>query len=63
MKKRKLKPKTYDIVAEAVEQGIDWGIRRAHKHTDTPDMDTVRGHIHDNIMSQLCEVIDFGEEE
>lgn len=32
-----LKPKTYPLLVQAVEEGVLHGYRRAHKHVDKPD--------------------------
>lgn len=32
-----LKPKTYPLLLQAVEEGVLHGYRRAHKHVDQPD--------------------------
>lgn len=32
-----LKPKTYPILLQAVEEGVLYGYNKAHKHVDKPD--------------------------
>jgi hypothetical protein len=32
-----LRPKTYPILLQAIEEGVLDGYRRAHKHVDSPD--------------------------
>jgi hypothetical protein len=32
-----LKPKTYPILVQAIEEGVLHGYNRAHKHVDRPD--------------------------
>jgi len=32
-----LKPKTYPILLQAVEEGVLYGYNRAHKHVEKPD--------------------------
>jgi hypothetical protein len=62
--KRTLKLRTYTIVAEEVERGIEVGIHRAYKHSDEPLSDAQREHIIENvaraIMDQLSDVVDWG---
>ena len=36
-----MKPKTYPILVEAVENGVKYGYHRAHKHNDNPDQDQI----------------------
>lgn len=60
----KLKPRSgirfraYDLVAKAVEQGVECGYRRAHKHAK-PTPESLREHIYDAVMSELCDTFDF----
>lgn len=51
--------RTYDVFRRAVEEGVDYGWMRAHKHTDTPDADAVKDHIVQAILSDVCEVFEF----
>lgn len=58
--KAQLKLYTYSILAAAVERGVENGYRRAFKHTDTPGPTEITNCIHDNVMLELGEVVDFG---
>lgn len=49
----------YAVLERAVEEGIAHGWRRAHKHTDTPDEDAVRGELISAVMSEICEWFEF----
>jgi hypothetical protein len=60
-KKTKLKMKVYNIVEEAVGRGIDWGWQHAHKHVDDPGEELIKERILNDVMIQLCEVVDFDE--
>lgn len=51
--------RAYHIIAEAVEQGIAYGYRRGHKHTDAPSEDELCSAIYEAVMSELCDVVDF----
>jgi hypothetical protein len=51
--------KSYDIISEAIYQGIEYGVRRAHKHDDKPTYDAIVESAHANAMNHLCEVLDF----
>jgi hypothetical protein len=63
-KQQKVAPKMkiYPILVEAVERGVAYGYMRAHKHIDKPDEETMKSQIQDAVMSELCEVIDFGDD-
>lgn len=54
--------RTYSLVDRAVEEGLECGWRRAHKHTDTPEPDAIREAQLMAIMGAICEVIDFDGE-
>lgn len=52
----------YRIMDEAVENGVRYGWRRAHKHTETPDEDMIVDEINRAVMSELCEYLIFDDE-
>ena len=58
-----LRLRTYSILSNAVERGIDYGYRRAHKHTDAPDEFTVTDAIHTAVMDAISDVIEFPDVE
>ena len=58
-----MKIDAYRVVSEAVEHGVRYGWRRAHKHTDTPDEETILGYIEDAVLTELCEYIRFDDQE
>lgn len=57
MAKAGLKLDTWAIISRAVEEGVSYGWRRAHKHTDTPTEDAVTAEIEQAVMSALSEVV------
>jgi hypothetical protein len=63
--KRKLKPKTYVVVARAIECGINHGWNRAFKYLARPSDERIKAEIEDAVMLALDEVInfDFDDEE
>lgn len=56
---QKFRFKTYELTERAVTEGIAYGIRRAHKHTDTPTIEHLEIEIEHAVMQALSEVIDF----
>ena len=46
----------YRLISRAVENGIEVGLRRAHKHTETPDKETIKWQIENEIMNELSEI-------
>ena len=61
--KAELRIKSYPIISRAIEEGIELGWNRSHKHTDTPDPETVKDAIGRAIMERLDEVVDFGDQD
>jgi hypothetical protein len=56
-----MKAKEYNLIAQCVETGVMLGWNRAHKHTDTPDPDTIRSAIEHAVLNEICEWFDFDE--
>ena len=54
-----MKPKTYNILRDAIERGISYGVRRAYKHTDTPSEATLEHEIDMAIWNEIHECFDF----
>jgi len=55
--------KIYKLIEQIVEQGTDAGYLRAHKHTDTPDEDTIKHCISEYILNSFDEAFEFDKEE
>ena len=56
-----MKAKEYNLITQCVETGVMLGWNRAHKHTDTPDPDTIRNAIEQAVLNEICEWFDFEE--
>ena len=54
-----MRPKTYTILERAVEEGIQYGWNRAHKHTDKPEPEQMRYEIAAAVMLAIDEVFEF----
>lgn len=59
MKRLPLAFQSYAVVEDAVEVGLRLGYHRAHKHTDTPYEEIILEHMEREVMTALCEVVDF----
>ena len=57
-----LKINTYVVISRAVEEGINRGWYRAHKHTDTPSEPTIKSEIEREILNSLTEIISWSDE-
>jgi hypothetical protein len=55
----KIKLNTYNILADKIEQGINYGFNRAHKHTNNPSEELLKGEIYESVMNSLSEIIDY----
>lgn len=49
----------YAVISRAVEEGISYGVNRAHKHTDTPSRDDIADAVYRGVMNALCEVVNW----
>ena len=56
-----MKAKNNKLIERCVEDGIKWGLQRAHKHTDKPSMDRIAAHIHEAVIAEIYEWFSFGE--
>lgn len=54
-----VKLNAYRVISDAIERGIMYGYRRAHKHTDEPSEDVVCEEMKNGIMIELAEVIEW----
>lgn len=50
-----------EVLQRAVEEGVEHGWRRAHKHTDTPDEASAREQIASSVVDEICQWFDFDE--
>ena len=58
-----MKVKMYPLIEQIVQQGIEAGYLRAHKHTDTPIEETIKSCIQQYIMQGFDEAFEFDQEE
>jgi hypothetical protein len=54
-----MKTNYYKIISEAIENGIDCGWNRAHKHTINPSAEHIKEQVEHYIMHNICEIFDF----
>lgn len=59
MKKPQLKPKPYPLLCRAVEEGVAYGLMRAHKHTDNPSEDHVKATVEQAVIDAICDAFDL----
>ena len=63
-KKQPLRLRAYTVVSRAVEEGIAHGLNRYNKYNiDAPiNTDTAASHLEREILSALCDVVNFEDE-
>jgi len=58
-----MKPKTYQVLCMAVEEGVTYGLTRAHKHTDKPTHDQVVNAVTEAVLNSICEWFDLEQDQ
>ncbi len=58
-----LRVNVYRVLSDCVEQGINHGWYKAHKHTDTPDEQSIKTAMDDAVMAEICDYFDFTDED
>lgn len=56
-----IRPRSYEILARAVGEGVRSGWRRAHKHTDSPWATHVHDCVESAVLDAICEVFSFDD--
>lgn len=51
--------RSYDVLRRAVEDGVAYGYRRAHKYVDKPEEEAVKEAIESAVLGEICEWFDF----
>lgn len=51
--------RAYEVLRRAVEEGVAYGWRRAHKHTDAPGEDAIVDQVVQGVLNEVCEYFDF----
>lgn len=54
-----MKPKIYEILMDCIDRGLEYGYNRAHKHTDSPDKNTIISEMSDAIVNNIFEYFNF----
>jgi hypothetical protein len=58
-----MKPKFSKVLETAVEQGVSYGYRRAHKHIENPTEGAIIDNVVEQVMNSLDEWFTFEDEE
>ena len=57
-----MKVKMYPLIERLVEEGIEAGWNRAHKHSEEPYGDAIKDNIQRYIMNSFDETFEFNQE-
>lgn len=57
-----MRVRTYEVMRRAIHEGVEYGYRRAHKHTGKPDEFMIKDAIESGVASAIGEVFDFDDE-
>lgn len=57
-----MKPNFRKVLETAVEQGVSYGYRRAHKHVENPSEQSIIMNIEEQVMNSIDEWFDFEED-
>lgn len=57
-----MKPRTYEILRRAIEEGLAYGWSRTHKHTDTPEREAALNEIETAIWAAIDDVFDLARD-
>lgn len=58
-----IRPKTYTILIEAVENGVRYGVNRAFKHSEDPTKDHIMQEVETAVINEIFEwfeIVDDG---
>lgn len=58
-----MKPRTYEILRRAVEEGVRYGLSRARKHVESPSDAQIESAVEEAVMNEICEYFTFDEAE
>ena len=56
-----MKVRAYPVLCRAIEDGVTYGWRRAHKHVDAPDAQTIEEQIVTAVVNEICQYFDFDD--
>lgn len=54
-----MRVRSYAVLSRAVEEGVAFGWRRAHKHVEAPSEAATQSAIVDAVLSEISEYFDF----
>ena len=58
-----MRPKFHKILEQAINEGVSYGYRRAHKHVENPTEGAIIDSVVEQVMNSLDEWFDFEDKE
>ncbi len=58
-----MRPKFHKILEQAINEGVSYGYRRAHKHIENPTEGAIIDSVVEQVMNSLDEWFDFEDNE
>ena len=50
-----MKANEYNILDRCISEGVELGLNRAYKHTETPDRRVIHNHIYNAVLHEILE--------
>jgi hypothetical protein len=57
-----MKVKEYNVLVDCIERGVEYGMNRAYKHSETPTRAYINEQIADAVLLEISEYFDFDNE-
>jgi len=57
-----MRPKTFRLIEQSVDDGVKRGWKRAHKHDDTPSEEFIINAISAAVIEEICEWFSFEDD-
>lgn len=54
-----MRAKDYNLIERCVDDGVEFGYNRAHKHVEDPNPEHIKAAIRDAVMLEITEWFDF----
>lgn len=54
-----MKANEYLVLERCVADGIEAGLNRAHKYTDTPNREVIQSEIYVAVLREICDYFNF----
>jgi len=56
-----MKAKDFKVLERAIEEGVNFGLSRAYKHTENPGDGIIKDNINREVLNEICEMFTFDD--